>query len=371
MIKTSSAKAKTKASNTQIDTHVEVSIHANNDPLTQKATKPIRDMNELNKRDTTEWNMLRPTNIKDYIGQAKIVSQLELILKSARIREAIPEHILFYGQPGLGKTTLATLIANELNLELRIISAPTLKKVGDLVSLLINMEQPSVIFIDEIHRLRTEVEETLYSAMEDKKIDIIIGKGQGLSTVRMDLQPFILIGATTQIGKISKPLRDRFPTTFKMETYNHEEMIQLIDRNVTILGIEMDIGAKELVVTRARGVPRIANNILKRFVDLQVVNAIKSVSDDTATEFMTQLGIFELGMTKTDLDYLKALKNISLSLKTLSGILLEESDTIEYVMEPWLIHNGFIDKDSSGRKLTLKGREFINKILGKEEYSLI
>jgi holliday junction DNA helicase RuvB len=310
-------------------------------------------------------NILRPSQLDQYIGQTRMVSQLKLILRSAAMRQTIPEHLLFYGQPGLGKTTIAGLIAGELGLDLKIISAPSLKKVGDAVNILINLDQPSVVFIDEIHRLRTEVEETLYTAMEDKKIDIMIGKGQGVSTVRMDLQPFVLIGATTQFGKISKPLRDRFPTIFKMESYALDEMMTLVERNIAILGIQLDTQARLLVCERSRGVPRIANNILKRFVDIHTVHGMQSIDGNQALAFLTELGILEKGLTQADLTYLKALRTGSISLKTMGGVLAEETDTIEYAIEPYLIHLGFVDKDSSGRKLTLKGRSYIDTIVGE------
>lgn len=333
---------------------------------TEAVTTPIKDFEVLNAHETDlTGNILRPSKLDQYIGQTRMVSQLKLILRSAAMRETIPEHLLFYGQPGLGKTTIATLIAGELGLDLKIIAAPSLKKVGDAVNVLINLDQPSVVFIDEIHRLRTEVEETLYTAMEDKKIDIMIGKGQGISTVRMDLQPFVLIGATTQFGKISKPLRDRFPTIFKMESYSMDEMLELVERNVDILGIELDRQAKILVCERSRGVPRIANNILKRLVDLHTVHKTGEINGTQALEFLTELGILEKGLTKADLTYLKALRSGSISLKTMGGVLSEETDTIEYAIEPYLINLGFVDKDSSGRKLTLKGRTYIDTIVGQ------
>jgi len=347
-------------------------IQRTSDEKTPKPAKaktlltPIKDFEELNAHETDlTGNILRPSKLDQYIGQTRMVSQLKLILRSAAMRETIPEHLLFYGQPGLGKTTIAVLIAGELGLDLKIIAAPSLKKVGDAVNVLINLDQPSVVFIDEIHRLRTEVEETLYTAMEDKKIDIMIGKGQGISTVRMDLQPFVLIGATTQFGKISKPLRDRFPTIFKMESYSMDEMLELVERNVDILGIELDRQAKILVCERSRGVPRIANNILKRLVDLHTVHKTGEINGAQALEFLTELGILEKGLTKADLTYLKALRSGSISLKTMGGVLSEETDTIEYAIEPYLINLGFVDKDSSGRKLTLKGRTYINTIVGE------
>lgn len=328
-------------------------------------TEALSGFNKENEENSIN---LRPQTLKDYIGQEKVVSQLELIIKSAKLRETLPEHLLFYGQPGLGKTTLASLISNELNVELKIVSAPALQKIGDIVSLLVNQERSVVLFIDEIHRLKAPIEETLYTAMEDMKVDLVIGKGQGLNTTRIDLKPFILIGATTQIGKLSKPLRDRFPSIFRLEPYNLNETLQLIDRNSKLLDIKLDKKAKILICERCRGIPRIANNIMKRFVDLKTVHKIEEICETEAKEFLTELGIYEKGLTKTDLLYLKSLSNGSLGLKTLSGILLEEVETLELVTEPYLINLGFLEKNSSGRNLTQKGRKYVEKLEKEQSF---
>ena len=315
----------------------------------------------FNKDNEENSNILRPTKLKDYIGQDRLIRQLELIIKSSKMREVIPEHILFYGQPGLGKTTLANLISNELNIDIKIVSAPSLQKSGDLVGLLVNLDKPTVVFVDEIHRLRTQVEETLYTAMEDKKVDLIMGKGTGVTTARIDLEPFMLIGATTQVGKLTKPLRDRFPSVMKLEPYTLDEMLELVERTSEILKLKLDQGAKLVVCRRSRSVPRIANNILKRFMDLQIVKKIKKLTEQDTLDFLEELGIYELGLTKTDLHFLNALLDGSLGIKTLSGILMEETETLELVTEPYLINLGFVDKSSSGRSLTPKGRNFITK----------
>jgi len=315
----------------------------------------------FNKDNEENSNILRPTKLEDYIGQNRLIRQLELIIKSSKMREVIPEHILFYGQPGLGKTTLANLISNELNIDIKIVSAPSLQKSGDLVGLLVNLDKPTVVFVDEIHRLRTQVEETLYTAMEDKKVDLIMGKGTGATTARIDLEPFMLIGATTQVGKLTKPLRDRFPSVMKLEPYTLDEMLELVERTSEILKLKLDQGAKLVVCRRSRSVPRIANNILKRFMDLQIVKKIKKLTEQDTLDFLEELGIYELGLTKTDLHFLNALLDGSLGIKTLSGILMEEAETLELVTEPYLINLGFVDKSSSGRSLTPKGRNFITK----------
>jgi len=316
--------------------------------------------NLINKNEDLDVN-LRPKAMDGYIGQDKIIRQLKLIIDSAKIRNTLPEHILFYGQPGLGKTTLASLISQELGANLKTVAAPALQKGGDIVSILINMEPNTILFVYEIHRLKAPLEEIMYSAMEDRVVDLVMGKGQGVSLGRFDLNPFTIVGATTLLGKISKPLKDRFPTIFQLERYGESDIIALLEQNLEILKIQMTEDAKIAVARRCRGVPRIANNILKRFKDLEVVHNIKSIDKETALEFLFELGIFELGLTNSDINYLKSLKETSLALKTLSGILMEESETLETVVEPYLIYLGFLDKGSDGRKLTPKGRIFIDK----------
>lgn len=341
-------------------------IQSSANPSADTSIPPVSTIEDLNKTDFTVSTNLRPTNLEEYIGQSKLIAQLHLILKSAKLRETIPEHILLYGPPGLGKTTLATIVSEELGTEIRIVSAPALQKVGDLMNILINLDKPTVVFVDEIHRLRSQVEETLYSAMEDRKVDLVMGKGAGVSTLRIDLAPFVLIGATTQFGKISKPLRDRFPNIFKLEPYTNDEMQKLIARTARLLGVSLSVEALNEICKRSRGVPRVANNILKRFLDLKTVHqADGAVTGDVAKDFLSEMGIFEDGFTAADLNYLQALKNGSLSLKTISGILQEETNTLEEVIEPYLIQKGLIDKDSTGRKLTRKGLHYI----GADTYS--
>jgi len=323
-----------------------------------------QEYEQLTSRELDEEVQLRPQQLTDYVGQSALVKQLSLILNSALMRNVMPEHMLFYGPPGLGKTTISSLIASELAAHFKIIAAPSLQKIGDVISLLVNMEPNTVLFIDEIHRLRAPLEETLYSAMEDKKVDLLMGKGQGATVARIDLEPFVLVGATTQIGKLSKPLRDRFPSIFKLDPYTDTDMLKLINRNIALLNLSLDEEAKTAVCRRSRGVPRIANNILKRFVDLQTVHSVSNISGQMAEDFLLELGIFEQGLTQSDLRYLRALKDGSLGLKTLAGILLEEADTVELVIEPFLIHLGYINKDSSGRRLTPKGADFIHDFDG-------
>jgi holliday junction DNA helicase RuvB len=335
--------------------------------ITQKLhtnSQAIADLKAITE-EGDEVQKLRPHSFQGYIGQDKIVRQLQLILKSAKIRETMPEHMLFHGQPGLGKTTLATLIAHELGANLKTVAAPALQKTGDIVSLLMNIEPNTILFIDEIHRLKAPLEEVLYSGMEDGVVDIMMGKGQGVSLGRFELSPFVLVGATTQLGKVSKPLKDRFPSVFHLQPYTESDMMTIVERNMEILGLNLDNQAKYLVCSRCRGVPRIANNILKRFLDLQTVHSITKIDSVIANEFIHELGIFENGLTQADYNYLKALNDGSLALKTLSGILMEDPETLEIVTEPYLIYLGLIDKSSEGRRLTLKGQRLVKEKINR------
>ncbi len=302
---------------------------------------------------------LRPQLIKDFIGQNKIKNQLQIILESSLIRGVLPEHILFYGQPGLGKTTLASLISSELGAGFKVLAAPSLQKQGDLVTLLLNLEPKTILFIDEIHRLRAPLEETLYTAMEDKQVDLVMGKGAGAQSARLDLPEFTLVGATTQLGKISKPLKDRFPSILQLDKYSDSEVLELIERNADLLGIKLNDEAKVFLCRRCRGVPRVTNNLLKRLLDFQVVRNIKILKKSDLELFLGELGVFENGLTHSDIIYLKSLINGTKSLNSLAGILMEEAETIEQVVEPYLTYLGFIDRNSSGRILTSKGQAFI------------
>lgn len=324
----------------------------------QKTSKAIEEKTNIIKVEESE-KALRPKLLQDYVGQKNLKGQLQLILSSCKIRSSMPEHMLFYGPAGLGKTTLSNLIALELNVNFRAITASSLQKVGDIVALLSNLEDNTILFIDEIHRLKGPLEESLYSAMEDQKIDILIGKGNGSTTLRLDLPNITIVGATTLVGKLSKPLRDRFPSIFQLELYSQEEMEILINNNCKKIGLNIREEATTLIASRSRGTPRIANNIIKRFLDLQLVSSKEELSIEDINNFFGTIGIFQNGLTKSDLKYLDSLMSTQLSLKTLSGVLMEETETIEQVIEPYLLYLGLVDKDSSGRKLTPKGLEYI------------
>lgn len=338
-------------------------IQSSNPKTTHNKIKVVEILEDLlDNSNEIEVKNLRPNAINDYIGQNKIVKQLKIILDSAKIREKLPDHLLFYGPPGLGKTTLASLIANEMQVKFKIVSAPAIQKSGDIISLLLNLEDKTILFIDEIHRLKAPIEEILYTAMEDKMVDVVLGKGQGAISTRMELADFTLVGATTKLGKLSKPLQDRFTTIFQLHLYESNEIQKIVERNVDILGLKIDFGAMVYLSKYCRGTPRVANNLLRRLLDFQVVHKLESIDKGQLIEFLDELGIYENGLTRQDMQYLEALKNnTSLGVKTLAGILLEEVDTLEEVREPYLIHLGLIDKSVEGRRLTLKGKEFVGE----------
>ncbi len=335
------------------DDNSDIALDPNNPAINSTKTTLIKELeSEEAIEDITK---LRPDKLSQVIGQENVLKQLTLIIESARIRETLPEHILFYGQPGLGKTTLSNLIANELGINFKVITAPSLQKIGDLVSTLVGLDENTLLFIDEIHRLKAPLEETLYSAMEDGEVDLVMGKGNAVNSMRMPLNKFVLVGATTQLGKISKPLKDRFPTIIQLESYNNSDMFLIVDRTCRILGININDDAKTLVASRGRGVPRIINNILKRLLDYQVVHKITEIDKEYLMDFLNSMGILDEGLTSSDLKYLNAIREQPLGIKTIAGVMLEEVETIEQVIEPFLLHLGYIAKSSEGRSLTIKG----------------
>lgn len=315
--------------------------------------------------EDTPTKELRPAQLTDLIGQKSVTRQLKIILDSARIRDQLPEHMLFYGPPGLGKTTLASLIAAELGVNFKAVSAPAIQKGGDIVSLLLNLESNTILFIDEIHRLKAPIEEILYSAMEDKVVDVVLGKGQGAITTRMDIAEFTLVGATTKLGKLSKPLQDRFTTVFQLQLYDNSEIQDIIERNIDILHLNLEYAAIVHLAQFCRGTPRVANNLLRRLRDFEVVHKLAVIDKEITINFLHELGIFPYGLTRQDIHYLEALyRSTNLGVKTLAGVLLEEVETLEEVREPYLIHLGMIDKSMDGRRLTPKGKQYVQEISG-------
>jgi Holliday junction DNA helicase RuvB len=301
---------------------------------------------------------LRPSAWADYIGQKNIKDNLHILLTAARQREHPPEHILFYGPPGLGKTTLAYLIAKEIGAQIKITSGPSLEKVGDLASILTNLSPGDILFIDEIHRLNKSIEEVLYPAMENGVLDIIIGKGPSARTVQLDLPPFTLIAATTKIAMISAPLRSRFSGgVFRLEFYSVEEIGEIVRRSAKKLDVAMDAGAEEEIARRSRFTPRTANYLLKRCRDYAQIQST-ALSRDSVTKTLELLGIDELGLTHADRAILRALAEKfgggPVGLGTLAMSLSEEEDTVESFNEPYLLQLGLIERTPRGRQLTAR-----------------
>ena len=303
-------------------------------------------------------NNLRPKNFDEYIGQEKLKAAMKLYIQAAKLRNEPMDHILLYGPPGLGKTSLAYVVANEMNRNIKITSGPVLEKSGDLASILTSLEDGDVLFIDEIHRLNTSVEEILYPAMEDGEIDILIGKGHGAKSIRIDLPKFTLIGATTNAGKLSKPLRDRFGVSHRMEFYTIDELSSIIKRGAKILEIPYEDTAIEIMAKRSRGTPRLANRILKRARDYAMIKGKGIIDEASVIGILNMLEIDEYGLDSMDRRIInKIIENYNggpVGLETLSLLLGEDKRTVEEVYEPYLVKNGLIKRTARGRVVTEK-----------------
>lgn len=301
---------------------------------------------------------LRPQALDAFIGQAEARANLKVFIESAKRRGEAMDHTLFHGPPGLGKTTLAQIMSRELGVSFRMTSGPVLAKAGDLAAILTNLEARDVLFIDEIHRLNPVVEEILYPALEDFELDLVIGEGPAARTVRIELQPFTLVGATTRLGLLTTPLRDRFGIPTRLEFYTEDELFTIVERNARKLGTPADEGGAREIAKRARGTPRIAGRLLRRVVDFAVVEGDGRVTRDLADNALTRLGVDKLGLDGADRRYLRLIaenyQGGPVGIETMSAALSESRDALEEVIEPFLLQQGLIQRTPRGRMLAQK-----------------
>lgn len=309
----------------------------------------------ISAEDDTERS-LRPHRLTEYVGQESVKELLKVYIEAAKQRGDALDHVLLYGPPGLGKTTLANIIAAEMGVSIRITSGPALEKTGDIVALLTNLQEGDILFIDEIHRLSRTVEEVLYPAMEDFEFDIIIGKGPSARSIRFDLPKFTLIGATTRSGQLTSPFRDRFGVLFRLELYTVGELARIVTRSADILGIKIDPEGAEEIASRSRGTPRIANRLLKRVRDFAQIMGDGTITKSIARQALLKLNIDDIGLDNTDRNMLEAMirsfNGGPVGLDTLAAMIGEEAITIEDVYEPYLMQLGFINRTPRGRVVT-------------------
>ena len=326
---------------------------------------------EFTGNDNDIETSLRPHELSEYIGQEKVKDNLKIYIEAAKNRKEPLDHVLLYGPPGLGKTTLAGVIANEMGVQIRVTSGPAIEKPGDLAALLTSLNDGDILFIDEIHRLSRSIEEVLYPAMEDFALDIIIGKGPSARSIRLDLKRFTLIGATTRAGQLSAPMRDRFGIIMKLELYTPEELAKIVTRSANILGVEIEPDGSLEVASRSRGTPRIANRLLKRARDFAEVIGNGVISVENAQKALASMEIDELGLDMTDRNLLTAMiENYNggpVGLETISALIGEESVTIEDVYEPYLMQLGFLTRTPRGRKVTPLGYKHLGIDLPAED----
>lgn len=318
---------------------------------------------------------LRPRYLNEYIGQERAKENLRIFIQAAKMRGESLDHVLLHGPPGLGKTTLAAVIANEMGVNMRITSGPTIEKAGDLAALLTNLQENDILFVDEIHRMNRAVEEILYPAMEDFAIDIIIGKGPSANSIRLDLPKFTLIGATTRSGQLSAPLRDRFGVILRLELYTPEELRRIVERSAGILGIQIESAGADEIARRSRGTPRIANRILRRVRDFAQVTANGVITREVADKALNRLEIDHLGLDALDRRMLRSIIEFysggPVGVETLAATINEESVTLEDVYEPYLLQQGFLTRTPRGRCVTQKAYEHLGiPFHGQQQLSL-
>ena len=305
--------------------------------------------------DAADGRALRPQRLTEFIGQAEARSNLAVFIESARRRNQAMDHALFYGPPGLGKTTLASIVSRELGVNFRMTSGPVLAKAGDLAAILTNLESRDVLFIDEIHRLNPVVEEVLYPALEDFELDLVIGEGPAARTVRIELQPFTLVGATTRLGLLTTPLRDRFGIPVRLQFYTEDELYEIVRRGARLMGVPCEEAGAREIARRARGTPRIAGRLLRRVVDFAVVEGDGRITREMADGSLTRLGVDRLGLDGADRRYLALIAESygggPVGIETLSAALSEARDALEEVIEPYLLQQGLIQRTPRGRML--------------------
>jgi holliday junction DNA helicase RuvB len=311
---------------------------------------------QASESDLAFESALRPTSLEEFIGQVKVKKQLDLLLKAAALQKRTPDHILLAGPPGLGKTTLAMIVSNEIGAGLRMTSGPTIQHAGDLAAVLSSLSAGEVLFIDEIHRMARPAEELLYMAMEDFRVDVMVGKGAGASSISLELEPFTLVGATTRSGMLPSPLRDRFGYTANLEFYEPQELRSVLSRAADKLSLSTTASAIDLIASRSRGTPRIANRLLRRVRDFALVEGAESIEEKLASAALDVYEVDSLGLDRLDKQVLLALiekfEGRPVGLATLAVALGEEPDTIESVVEPYLLREGLIERTPKGRQAT-------------------